>query len=131
MLVHNVLNFKSCAANTVEKLQQVIHAQIVDLLVLHNFCDTMAKVIIEMKVMPVSPDTDLTKLTHDAEKVVVACDAKVHQHKIEPVAFGLKAVILTIVVDEEKGSTDAMEEKLAALHHVESVLVTSVSRALG
>ncbi len=91
----------------------------------------MAKVIIEMKVMPVSPDTDLTKLTHDAEKIVAAFGAKVHQHKIEPIAFGLKAVILTIVADEEKGSTDDMEEKLTALHHVESVMVTSVSRALG
>ncbi|MBI5072235.1 elongation factor 1-beta [Candidatus Woesearchaeota archaeon] len=91
----------------------------------------MALVIIEMKVMPVSPETDLTKLTHDAEKVVVEFGAKVHQHKIEPVAFGLKAVILTIVADEDKGSTDAMEEKLTALNHVESVMVTSVSRALG
>ena len=90
----------------------------------------MAKVIIEMKVMPVSPDTDLTKLTHDAEKIVAAFGAKVHQHKIEPIAFGLKAVILTIVADEEKGSTDDLEAQIAKVKGVESVTVTSVSRAL-
>ena len=91
----------------------------------------MAQVIIEMKVMPVSTDTDLTKLRHDVEKLILEDGARVYQHKIEPVAFGLKALILTIVADEEKGSTDVLEEKITALQHVESVQVTSVSRALG
>ena len=91
----------------------------------------MVKVIIEMKVMPVSPDTNLEKLAHDVEKLVTASEAKLYQHKTEPVAFGLKALILTIVADEEKGSTDALEEQITALNHVESVMVTSVSRALG
>ena len=91
----------------------------------------MAKVIIEMKIMPVSPETDLSKLLGLVDKEVTASGAKLHKHDIQPVAFGLKALIITITADEDKGSTDALEEKISALNHVESVMVTAVSRALG
>lgn len=91
----------------------------------------MALVIIEMKIMPVSPETDLGKLLNLVDKEITASGAKLHKHEIQPVAFGLKALIITITADENKGSTDALEEKISALNHVESVMVTGVSRALG
>lgn len=91
----------------------------------------MAKVIVEMKIMPVSPDTDLEKLKDQVDKEITAFGAKMHKHEIQPVAFGLKALVVTLVADEDKGSTDALEETLSALNHVESVMVTAVSRALG
>ncbi len=91
----------------------------------------MGLVIIELKIMPVSPETDLSKLLGLVDKEVTASGAKLHKHEIQPVAFGLKALIITITADEDKGSTDALEEKISALNHVESVMVTAVSRALG
>ena len=91
----------------------------------------MAHVIIEMKVMPVSPQTDLKKLAHDVEKLITKSGAKLHKHEEQPVAFGIKALVLTIVADEEKGSTDILEEHISDLKDVESVMVTGVSRALG
>ncbi len=93
--------------------------------------EIMGLVIIEMKIMPVSPDTDLEKLRDQVEKEVTAYGARFHKHEIQPIAFGLKALIITITADEDKGSTDALEEKISALNHVESVMVTAVSRALG
>lgn len=81
--------------------------------------------------MPVSPDTDLEKLKQGVEKEVTASGAKFHKYDIQPVAFGLKALVITITADEDKGSTDVLEEKITALKHVESVMVTGVSRALG
>ncbi len=91
----------------------------------------MTAVIVVLKIMPASPETNLDHLLLDAEKQVTAHEGKLYRNEIQPIAFGLKALLLTIVVDEDKGSTDALEEKIAGLHGVESCTVTSVSRALG
>lgn len=91
----------------------------------------MADVIIVLKIMPESPTTDLAKIKKEAERLITSFGARLYRDEIEPVAFGLNALLLTIVSDESKGSTDALEEKINAVKGVESVLVTSVSRALG
>lgn len=91
----------------------------------------MADVVIVLKIMPESPSTDLAKLKKAAEKLITASGAKLYKDEIQPVAFGLNALLLTIVADEDKGSTDALEEQIGKVKGVESVMVTSVSRALG
>ena len=48
-----------------------------------------------------------------------------------PVAFGLKALNVTFVMDEKKGSTDALEADLGVIEGVESVEVTDVRRTIG
>lgn len=91
----------------------------------------MAQVIVDMKIMPTSPDVDLAKLTKEIDAIIAKYGGKLHKHEIQPVAFGLKALLLILTVDESKGSTDALEEKLSHVKGVESVQVTGVSRALG
>ena len=91
----------------------------------------MADVIVELKVMPSSPETDLKALKDAAEKLIKEFGADLGKYEEQPIAFGLKAVMLTIVFDESKGGTDDLEEKIAGLEMVESCSVTRVSRALG
>ncbi|MFA6888608.1 MAG: elongation factor 1-beta [Candidatus Woesearchaeota archaeon] len=91
----------------------------------------MPQIIIDMKVMPTSPDVDLTKLTKEIDTIITHYGGKLHKHEIQPIAFGLKALLLILTVDESKGSTDALEEKISKTKGVESVQVTGVSRALG
>ncbi|PIN79832.1 elongation factor 1-beta [Candidatus Woesearchaeota archaeon CG10_big_fil_rev_8_21_14_0_10_34_8] len=91
----------------------------------------MADVIVELKVMPASVETDLNALKNDAEKMIKEFGADLGKVEETPIAFGLKALMLTIVFDEAKGSTDDLEEKIASLDSVESCNVTRVSRALG
>lgn len=91
----------------------------------------MAQVIIVLKIMPTAPDTNLVHLKKEAEKLITQFGARLYKDEIQPVAFGLKALLLTIVADEEKGSTDDLEEQIQHIKGIESVQVTSVSRALG
>lgn len=91
----------------------------------------MATVIIDMKIMPSSPDVNLENLRKDIDKIIIKYGGKLHKHEIQPVAFGLKALLLILTVDEAKGSTDALEEQIGKVKGVESVQVTGVSRALG
>lgn len=81
--------------------------------------------------MPESPETDLPALTVDATKLIEEFGAEVGKVEEVPVAFGLKALMLTIIYNEDMGSTDSVEEKISALENVNSVDVTSVTRAMG
>ena len=92
----------------------------------------MANVIVTMKIMPISPETDLSKIEEEAKAKIVAFagegDMKTEQ---EPVAFGLKALKILFVMLEDKGSTDDLEKDIASIEGVNSVEVTDVRRAIG
>ena len=96
----------------------------------------MANVIVTLKIMPSSPEVDLDVLyTESCKKVRAFIDTK---HKddevrkiIEPVGFGLKALKLMFVMDENIGTTDKLEEDIKNLKGAESVQVTDVRRAIG
>jgi elongation factor 1-beta len=91
----------------------------------------MADVIVVLKVMPASVETDLVALKGTAQKLIEEFGAKLAKDEEVPVAFGLKSLMLTIIFNEDMGSTDDLEAKIAGLDTVESCSVTSVSRALG
>ena len=92
----------------------------------------MANVIITLKIMPESPETDLDQLAEEAKSYISsfagAGDMRMEQ---EPVAFGLKALKLTFVMDESKGSTEELENQISKIGGVNSVEVVDVRRAVG
>lgn len=91
----------------------------------------MGNAIVTLRIMPESPDTDLEAIKVQATKEIANFGGEVGKELIEPVAFGLKSLSLIFVVDEEKGGTDALEEKIREIEGVNSAEVTDVRRALG
>ena len=92
----------------------------------------MANAIVTLKIMPESPETDMDALFDKALKEIEAfCGETETKKEIEPIAFGLKALKIIFVMDEEKGSTDSLEEKIGAFDEVNSVEVSDVRRAIG
>lgn len=91
----------------------------------------MASVIITLKIMQESPDVHLAELQKHAEEAVKKHNARVMKVEIQPVAFGLKAILLTFARDEALGDTEPIEQDVAKLKGVASVQVTHASRALG
>ncbi len=87
----------------------------------------MGKVAAEIKVMPNSPEIDLDKLQETLEQSLPE-GAKINRFDREEVAFGLVAVIPTVLVPDESGGTEAVEEAFSALDEVESVSVQNVGR---
>ena len=82
--------------------------------------------------MPTSPDTDLDALEAAAKKEIANFAGEGEtKTEIEPVAFGLKAVKIIFVTDEEKGSPDPVAEKLEERDDVNSAEIVDVRRALG
>ena len=84
-----------------------------------------------MRIMPESPEVNLEWVEQEAAKVMAKFGCEIGKKEISPVAFGINALKLYFVMDESKGSTEAMEKKLADIPGVNSVTVDDVRRAVG
>lgn len=92
----------------------------------------MGSVIVTLKIMPESPDVDLEALEGTVKaKITETTGDDEFKSEQEPIGFGLKALKITFIVDEDKGSTDALEEAIAAIEGVNSVEAVDVRRAMG
>ncbi len=87
----------------------------------------MGKVAAAIKVMPDSPDVDLDQLQEQLEQELPE-GAKINGFDRDEVAFGLTALIPTVVVPDEAGGTEAVEEAFQQVERVESVSVEDVGR---
>jgi elongation factor 1-beta len=87
----------------------------------------MGKVAAKMKVMPQSPEVDLDDLQERLENVLPE-GAKISRVDREDVAFGLIAMFPTVIIPDEAGGTDAVEDAFAEVEGVESVDVDEVGR---
>ena len=92
----------------------------------------MAQVVITVKIMPSSPETDLNTLEAKVLEKIKSFTGETQTKKsIEPIAFGLKALNIIFVADESKGSPDEMIEKINAFDDVNSAEISDVRRAIG
>jgi elongation factor 1-beta len=92
----------------------------------------MAQVVVTLKIMPESPDVDLSKIESAAKKKIIAfSNNKEMKTEQEPIAFGLKALKIIFVSEESKGSTESLESDIKTIAGVNSVEVVDVRRAIG
>lgn len=87
----------------------------------------MGKVAAAIKVMPQDPEVDLDGL-EDRLLGALPEGAEITEFTREDVAFGLVALIPTVVVPDEAGGTEAVEDAFTGVEGVESVSVESVGR---
>jgi len=89
----------------------------------------MGEVAVQMKIMPGDVAVDLKRLS---DRIASASprDARLHSCEVLPVAFGLKALLITFIVEDKEGGTEALEEIIANTEEVESVQVVAVTRML-
>ena len=127
--VQAVLRQKSSVVFLARKMQFRMYAVHVNSQDLHEV-DLMTDVILTIKVMPDGTEIDMAQLENIVREKVSAL-GNISEIKEEPVAFGLKALLVTFSMDEEKGDTEELEKDISAIDGVSSVAVISVSRALG
>lgn len=85
---------------------------------------------LKIRMMPMSVDTDIEKIKKNAEGIIQSKDAKLHSAEIEEIAFGLKALILTVAWPEEKDQSE-LEDALKKVPEVQSAEVIDFRRAFG
>jgi len=87
----------------------------------------MGKVAAKLKIMPQDPEVDLDGLQERLEGSLPE-GAEIRGFDRDDVAFGLVALLPTVVVPDDAGGTDAVEEAFASVEGVESISVESVGR---
>ena len=85
----------------------------------------MGDVVAVIKLMP-AEGTEFDQL----KEAATAAAGKVDKVEEEPIAFGLKALKLTVVIPDSEGGTEKLEEKLNALPEVGDVQVVDLARLM-
>ena len=92
----------------------------------------MARVVITLRIMPQSPEVNLSDLETKAKKEIVDfCNSEEFKVEVQPIAFGLMALMILFVMEESIGTTEKLEQNISQIEGVESVEVTDVRRAVG
>ncbi len=86
---------------------------------------------VRYKIMPESLDIDLSKIKEAIETVVETFESgKLSEAVEEPIAFGLKALVITIALSEAE-ETEIVEAKIMEIEGVSSVELIDYRRAVG
>ena len=87
----------------------------------------MGSYVIRLKVLPQDTSTEHQKIV-DSVAGALPQQARIRGHKIEPIAFGLSAVIIDVVVPEEEGVIDRVEQVVSTAPLVGQYELLGVSR---
>ncbi len=71
------------------------------------------------KLMPESPETNLEEIQNEARKIVEEFGGENKEYEIQPIAFGLKAIIVFFFYPDNK-NPEPLEEKFANIKNVVS-----------
>ncbi len=78
----------------------------------------MGKVALTYRIMPEGTEVDLTKLSTLVKETLGSKLVKIEE---KPVAFGLKALMATVIVGDRSGEGEVVESSLSSLPGVSSV----------
>ena len=90
----------------------------------------MGTALVKIKIMPTSPEVDLESLGNKAHDIVAENDGKNIMTHDEPIAFGLKALIVSFDIDESL-PLEHLENSLRKIENVNSAEVIDMRRAFG
>ena len=91
----------------------------------------MAYVIVTLKIMPEGVDVSLSKIEQSSKELIEKYGGRMMRVEKELIGFGLVALKMTFSMDENKGSTDVLEDQIKAIAGIMNVEVVNVGRALG
>ena len=87
----------------------------------------MTRLVARVKILPAEAESDLESIIH-ALKTKAPEGVKMLAHAKEPIAFGLQAIIADLVLEDEAGQMDRLEEFVKSIHGVGEIDVLSMSR---
>lgn len=87
----------------------------------------MGSYVIRLKLLPNDVATQ-HQLIVDSVSKALPHEAKIRSHRVEPIAFGLSAIIVDIVTPEEEGFVDRVEQSVAGAPLVGQSELLGVSR---
>jgi elongation factor 1-beta len=90
----------------------------------------MGMAVVKLKIMPSSPEEDLKSIETEITSLLTKEGVQKPQFEIQPIAFGLKALIVMFGWPEEKPLED-LEESIQKIKGINSVQILDMRRAIG
>lgn len=90
----------------------------------------MGTAVVKIRIMPLSPDSDLKKIEEETKKLIENKGGKGCQFEEKPIAFGLNAVEVFFGWPEEE-EIDSLEKEINNIKDVNSVQIIDMRRAIG
>jgi len=87
----------------------------------------LAKVVAQIKIFPTETTVDLGDLRKKIEAALPS-QTSVARFDEEPIAFGLVALVARVVMPEEEGRMEKVEEALKSVENVGEIQVVNVWR---
>jgi elongation factor 1-beta len=87
----------------------------------------MGKVVITMKVLPDSPERKIEELSKKAE-AVLAKYGTLYKRQIQPIAFGINAIVLSFVMVEGAIKPEELEVELKKIEGVGDAQLSDVTK---
>ncbi len=88
----------------------------------------MGRVIVTLEVMPESPEVDLDALYEKVVEVIKKYQGEAPQKQIQPIAFGLKKLVINFIIPETDFNEEQFIEELQSIEGVQSAEITNVTR---
>jgi elongation factor 1-beta len=87
----------------------------------------MGQVAITFEIMPEGIEVDLSEIK-DTIQSGIGDMCEIQNTEEKPIAFGLKALLMTVIVEDEEGIMDKLEETIGSVPGVQNAKVTSLSK---
>ena len=86
----------------------------------------MGQVNITFEIMPEGLEIDLDQMKSNVEAKIGSI-SKIEQTEVKPIAFGLKALVMNVVVEDQEGIMDKLEEEISGVEGVQNAKVVTMT----
>ena len=87
----------------------------------------MARMVVRIRILPADAESDLENVVESIKKSIPQ-GMEMKSSSMEPIAFGLKAIIGDFLLDDAEGQMDKLEEAIKSVEGVGEIEVTNISR---
>jgi elongation factor 1-beta len=87
----------------------------------------MARLVVRIRILPAEAESNLENVVESIKKSIPQGMEK-KSSSLEPIAFGLKAIIGDFLLDDAEGQMDKLEEAIKSVEGVGEIEVTNISR---
>lgn len=87
----------------------------------------MARLVVRIRILPAEAESNLENVVESIKKSLPT-GMEMKSSSMEPIAFGLKAILGDFLLDDAEGQMDKLEESIKSIEGVGQIEVTNISR---
>ena len=87
----------------------------------------MARLVVRIRILPAEAESNLENVSESIKKSLPE-GMELKSSVMEPIAFGLKAIVGDFLLDDAEGQMDKLEESIKSVEGVGEIEVTNISR---